>query len=148
MALPGPALTVSVTFGFEQKKVRKAQSSEASSPAARRRVLLEHRFGRRFALDPLDFADLEAVLLQQGDRHVERVAGHVRDLGASCRGSGRSRPGAPISTAAATSDPAAGGGAALLLFDRVHPSASSGVGDDRRQRREGGGAAAGSSPGP
>ena len=30
-ALPGPVLTVSVTFGFEQKKLRKAQSSEASS---------------------------------------------------------------------------------------------------------------------
>ena len=31
MALPGPELTVSVTFGFEQKKVRKLQSSEAWS---------------------------------------------------------------------------------------------------------------------
>ena len=50
LALPGPALTVSVTFGFEQKKLRKEQSSEAS-PAARR-VLLEHRVRRALRARP------------------------------------------------------------------------------------------------
>ena len=67
LALPGPALTVSVTFGFEQKKVRKAQSSVGLVAGRRGGGSCSSTvFGRRFALDPLDVADLEAVLLRAG----------------------------------------------------------------------------------
>ena len=111
---------------------------------ARRRgggVLLEHRVRRRFALDPLDVADREAVLLQQGDRDVELVAGDAR--APRCVVSRvRAKPSRrPISTAARDQQP-----------DRRRRLRSSSSGsllaagllrrrDDRRQRREGGGAA-------
>ena len=94
LPLPGPVLTVSVTSGFEQKKVRKAQSSAASSAGGEAAGSCSSTvFGRRFALDPLHLADREAVLLQQGDRDVELVAGHVRAPRCWCRGSGRGRSG-------------------------------------------------------
>ncbi len=120
LALPGPALTVSTTFGFEQKKLRKAQSSEASSPAARHRVLLEHRVRRRFALDPLHLADLEAVLLQQRDRHVELVAGHVRHLGRRVAGQREADQDADQDRGARPA--ASGGAAARALPLRSRPS--------------------------
>ena len=77
-----------------------------------RRFLLEHRVRRRFALDPLHFADREAVLLEQRYRDVELVARHVGDAGGRCRGSRRSRPGRRAGRRDRDQQPAAAGGAA------------------------------------
>ena len=87
LPLPGPALTVSVTFGFEQKKVRKEQSSSASSaggeaagPARAPSLAGASRSTR------LTSPTEKPLLFEQGDRDVELVAGHVGDFGGGVAG--------------------------------------------------------------
>ena len=76
---PGPELTVSATFGFEQKKLRKAQSSEAlpAGGSCSSTVLAATSRCTRLIV-----ADLEAVLFEQ--RRSRRSAGCRSRRGRRC----------------------------------------------------------------